>query len=146
MPKFDLRKFQTKNMKNQTPPKKKKKIRTTIFLALSEKMIFLFTDMILFFRWKTEDHFLNKIHRNMKTSVYLVKMVFLFPANKIPPFCLKSKNDLLPKTHMKMTFLVSLISKKMIFILENIVLLLTGKLKTIKTFTQTNTRWQNQCD
>ena len=27
-------------------------------------------------------------------------MVFLFPANKISPFCLKSKNDLLPKnTH-----------------------------------------------
>ena len=36
----------------------------------------------------------------MIISAYLVKMVFLFSANKISPFCLKSKNDLLPKnTH-----------------------------------------------
>ena len=41
-------------------------------------------------------------------SIYLVKMVFLFPTNEILPFCQKN---------------VSL--KKMIFILKNIVFLLT---------------------
>ena len=73
--------------------------------------------------------FLKTIHDgNMIFSVYLVKMVFLFPANIILPFCQKSKDGLLPKN----TFPVSL--KKMIFILENMIFLLIEKLKMIKKF------------
>ena len=37
----------------------------------------------------------------MMFSVYLVKMVYLFPTNMILPFCQKSKDDLLPKNTLK---------------------------------------------
>ena len=44
----------------------------------------------------------------MMLSVYSVKMVFLFPTNMKLPFCQKSKDDLLPKIHLKMKFAASL--------------------------------------
>ena len=47
-------------------------------------------------------------------------MVFLFPTNMKLSFCQKSKDDLSQKILVKMTFAALL--KKMIFILENIVL------------------------
>ena len=64
------------------------------------------------------------IHENMVFSAYLVKMVFLFPRNMILPFCQKSKDYIFfRKIHIKTIFPLSL--KKMIFILENMVFLLT---------------------
>ena len=50
-------------------------------------------------KWKIV--FFKQIHGNMIFSVYLVKMVFLFPTNMILPFCQKSKDDLLPKNTRK---------------------------------------------
>ena len=77
-------------------------------------------------------------------SVYSVKMVLLFPTNLILPFYQKSKDDLLPRNILTMTFLVSL--KKTILILENMVFLLTEILKMIKQFTQSNMYRENKCN
>ena len=98
--------------------------------------IFFFENMILFFRRKMKDVLSQKIHGNI-FSVYSVKMVFLFPTNMILPFCQKSKDEIIIIIiiiiHLKMTF--PLLLKKMIFILENMLFLLTEKLKMKKKFT-----------
>ena len=41
--------------------------------------------------------FLKKIHENMIFSVYLVKMLFLFPLYTMLSFCRKSKDVFSPK-------------------------------------------------
>ena len=68
---------------------------------------------MIFFSTKSERSSFSKKKKKKKIrgnmfSIYLVKMVFLFPTNEILPFCQKN---------------VPL--KKMIFILKNIVFLLT---------------------
>ena len=84
-----------------------------IFLVLSGKMIFLKT-----------------LHENMIFSVYMVKIIFLFDTNMIFPSVKKTKMIFFRKIHLKMTFPVSL--KKMKVILENMVFLLSEKLKMVK--------------
>ena len=69
-----------------------------IFHVLPGKMVFFPEHIILFFRRKMKD-ISQKIHGNMIFSVYLVKMVFLFPVNTTLPFCHKSKDDLLSKKY-----------------------------------------------
>ena len=71
--------------------------------------------------------FLKKLHGIMIFSVYSVEMVFLFPNDMTLPYCHKSKGNLLKKIHLKMRFPVSL--KKMIFILENMVISSGRKIK-----------------
>ena len=63
-------------------------------------------------------------------SVCSVKIVF--PKDMILPFYQKSKDDLLPKIHLKMTFPISL--KNVLFILENIVFLLIEKTEEDKVY------------
>ena len=94
-------------------------------------MVFSPGNTILFFRRKIKDDLSQNVLGNMIFSVYLVKVVFLFPT-KVLPFCRKSKDDHLPKNTL-VIFLVSL--KNMIFILENMAFLLIEKLKIIKKFT-----------
>ena len=53
------------------------------------------------------------IHGNIIFSVYLVKMVFIFPANMIIHFCQKSKDCSLTENALNITFPV--LFKKMIF-------------------------------
>ena len=56
-------------------------------------------NLILFLRRKIKDDLSRKIHGNMISSVYAVKMVFLFITNMILPFCQKSKDDLVLKKY-----------------------------------------------
>ena len=44
-----------------------------------------------------KDDLSQKLHGNIRFSVYSVKMVFLFAANLILPFYQKSNDNLLPK-------------------------------------------------
>ena len=96
-----------------------------IFLALSGKMVLFFRKIWSYSldgKWRII--FLKKYMEIWYIiSVYSEKMVFLFPANMILPFCQKSKDDPIPKKlHLGMTFPVSL--KNRIFILENTVFFL----------------------
>ena len=100
-------------------------------MIISRKMVFSPGNTILFFRRKIKDDLSQNVLGNMIFSVYLVKVVFLFPT-KVLPFCRKSKDDHLPKNTL-VIFLVSL--KNMVFILENMAFLLIEKLKIIKKFT-----------
>ena len=85
----------------------------------------------VFFRWGIKDDLSQKIHGIMMFSLYLVKMLFLFPGNMILPFCQKKQKGSSPeKILLKMIFLVFL--KKIILILQNMVFLLIEKLKMIK--------------
>ena len=84
-------------------------------MIISRKMVFSPGNTILFFRRKIKDDLSQNVLGNMIFSVYLVKVVFLFPT-KVLPFCRKSKDDHLPKNTL-VIFLVSL--KNMVFILEN---------------------------
>ena len=101
-----------------------------IFSKCSGKMVFpnkTHWNMIFFFRRKMKYHISQKIHGELIFSVYSVKIVFLFPTNIILPSVKKAKMIFYQKIHLKMTLAVSL--KKMIFILENMVFLLTEKVK-----------------
>ena len=69
---------------------------------------------MLFFIWKMKDDLseiiliiiiimmiITIIHGNIIFSVYLVKMVFLFPTNMTLHFCQKSKNHFFPENALK---------------------------------------------
>ena len=70
-------------------------------------------------------------------SIYLVKMVFIFPANLILSFYEKARM-ILPQNILK-DEISSIMEKKMIFILENIVCPLIEKLKMMGKLVQSNT-------
>ena len=63
----------------------------------------------MIFQTENEDDFSQKIHRNMISSVYLVKMIFIFPTNMMLPFCQKAKMIFSQKKH---TFDISGIIEK----------------------------------
>ena len=85
-------------------------------------------------KWKTI--FLKKIHE--KYDIFCVLSKYVFPLQIWYCPSVKTANMIFTqKIHLKMTFPLSL--KKMIFVLESRAFLLTGKLKMIKRFTQSNT-------
>ena len=114
----------------------KKLLWYMIFLVLSGKMYFFFPKIWSYSldgKWKII--FLNKkIHGNTTFSVYLVRIVILFPTNMILPFYHKSKYGVLTRNTLK-DDISGIIEKG-----EDMVFLLTEKLKMIKKITQLNTQ------
>ena len=107
-----------------------------VFLVLSEKNIFFpkIWSYSLDGKWKTI--FLKKIHE--KYDIFCILSKYVFPLQIWYCPSVKTANMIFTqKIHLKMTFPLSL--KKMIFVLESRAFLLTGKLKMIKRFTQSNT-------
>ena len=98
-----------------------------IFFVLSGKKLFFPESMILFFRWKMKDDISENIHGNMILSLYSVKTVFFSKQIWYYTSVKRQRSSSLEKIHLKITFPVSL--EKIIFILENIVFLMTEKLK-----------------
>ena len=117
-------------------------LEQNLFLVLSGKMILVFLKIsILFFRRKMKDHLPQNNTWKFELNWIFGKGVFLFPTNMILPSVIEAKMIFSRKIHLKMIFPASL--KKMIFILENMISLLTEKLKMIKNFTQSNRPWEN---
>ena len=112
-------------------------------VVLLGKMIFLFLeDIILFFRRKMKDHFSQKDTRENDIFCMLGKDGISFSyKNDITLLSKNPRRSSPEKCTLEMTFLVSL--KKMIFIIENMVFPLIGKLNMIKKFTQSNTHREN---
>ena len=115
----------------------KKLLWDMIFLVLSGKMYFFFPKIRSYSldgKWKII--FLNKkIHGNTTCifdTVYSVRIVILFTTNMILPVCHKSKYGVLTKNTLK-DDISGIIEKD-----EDMVFLLTEKLKMIKKITQLN--------
>ena len=91
-----------------------------MFLISWGKMAFIFPENMIFLRTENERLYFSKNTWKYDVFCMLVKMIFLCPTNMKLPFCQKAKMIFSRKIHLKMT--VSALLKKMIFILEKIIL------------------------